>query len=235
MKCKRSVLAFALVLVLGALTAAGCAPLDTSATSAIATTPVEQTVEVVATVAVEVTPEGTVDMEFAMALDAALAYVVAHYGEQAPPRSLAWTTELDTLAGLVGSMAYRYVAGDWVAEGLDEVVASVRNEGGEIMGVQGNIADRETAEGLVETAVKNYGRIDVLCNNAGVMDHNHGVGELTDDMWRRVMGINLDGPMFATRKAVGAEIGPLGQPDHLQQLQRPFLALGWVNSAVLHR
>jgi hypothetical protein len=123
MKCKRSVLAFILVLVLGALTAAGCAPLATPATSAIATTPVEQTVEVVATVAVEVTPEGTVDMEFATALDAALAYVVTHYGEQAPPRDPAWTTELDTPEGLVGSMAYRYVAEDWVATVNRPVVA----------------------------------------------------------------------------------------------------------------
>jgi hypothetical protein len=108
---------------LGALAVGGCAPQDDPTTSVIATVPVERTVEVVATVAVEVTPEGAVDMEFAMALDAALAYVVARYGEQAPPRHPAWTMDADTPEGLVGSMAYRYVAGDWVATVNRPIVA----------------------------------------------------------------------------------------------------------------
>jgi len=42
----------------------------------------------------------------------------------------------------------------------------------------------------------------VLCNNAGVMDYMQGVGELSDDIWRRVLSINLDGPMFTCRRAV---------------------------------
>jgi hypothetical protein len=123
MQYKRIILAFTFVLVLGTLAVSGCTPLDASATSVTVTTPVEQTAEAVATVAVEVTPEGTVDMEFAIALDAALDYVVARYGEQAPPRDPAWTAELDTPEGLVGSLAYRYVAGDWSARINRPVVA----------------------------------------------------------------------------------------------------------------
>ena len=34
------------------------------------------------------------------------------------------------------------------------------------------------------------------------MDYMQGVGELSDDIWRRVLSINLDGPMFACRKAI---------------------------------
>ena len=34
------------------------------------------------------------------------------------------------------------------------------------------------------------------------MDYMQGVGELDDDIWRRVLGINLDGPMFTSRRAV---------------------------------
>ncbi|MGD9713556.1 MAG: SDR family oxidoreductase, partial [Thermomicrobiales bacterium] len=45
-------------------------------------------------------------------------------------------------------------------------------------------------------------RLDVLVNNAGVMDYMQGVGELTDDVWRKVMSINLDGPMYTMRRAV---------------------------------
>ena len=96
----------------------------------------------------------------------------------------------------------KVVAGDWNAGRLDEAVASIRQSGGTIVGVQGNIADPAVAEGLVDLAISSHGRIDVLVNNAGVMDFMQGVGELSDDIWRRVLGINLDGPMFTMRRAV---------------------------------
>lgn len=94
------------------------------------------------------------------------------------------------------------VAADWNAERLETAVATIKASGGTITGVQGNIADQATAEGLIDTAINTYGRLDVLCNNAGVMDYMQGVGELADDVWRRVLGINLDGPMFTCRRAV---------------------------------
>jgi NAD(P)-dependent dehydrogenase (short-subunit alcohol dehydrogenase family) len=96
----------------------------------------------------------------------------------------------------------RLVASDWNAQRLDEAVAGIRATGGAIVGVQGNIADQATAEGLIDRALSDYGRLDILCNNAGVMDYMQGVGELSDDIWRRVLSINLDGPMFASRRAV---------------------------------
>lgn len=96
----------------------------------------------------------------------------------------------------------RLVIGDWNAERLDAAVAEIAREGRVIAGARGDISDRATAEALVDLAVSTHGRIDILVNNAGVMDYMQGVGELTDDIWRRVMGINLDGPMFTMRRAV---------------------------------
>jgi NAD(P)-dependent dehydrogenase (short-subunit alcohol dehydrogenase family) len=94
------------------------------------------------------------------------------------------------------------VAGDWNAGRLETAVASIKANGGTIVGVQGNIADQADAESLIARAISEYGRLDALCNVAGVMDYMQGVGEVTDDIWRRVLGINLDGPMFTSRKAV---------------------------------
>jgi NAD(P)-dependent dehydrogenase (short-subunit alcohol dehydrogenase family) len=94
------------------------------------------------------------------------------------------------------------VAGDWNAERLNAAVSSIQSSGGTITSAQGNIADQASAEGLVDLAVSTYGRLDILCNNAGVMDYMQGIGELTDDIWRKVIGINLDGPMFTSRRAV---------------------------------
>lgn len=96
----------------------------------------------------------------------------------------------------------KVVAGDWNAARLDSAVEEIKNGGGTIVGAQGNIADQTSAEELVDLAVSTFGRIDVLVNNAGVMDFMQGVGELSDDIWRRVMAINVDGPMYTMRRAV---------------------------------
>ena len=41
-----------------------------------------------------------------------------------------------------------------------------------------------------------------LVNNAGVMDRFQAVGSVDDEIWTRVMGVNLNGPMYASRRAV---------------------------------
>lgn len=94
------------------------------------------------------------------------------------------------------------VAVDWNKQRLDAAVAEVRAAGGVITGADGNIAEQAVAEGFVDLAVATYGRLDILCNNAGVMDYMQGVGELSDDIYRRVMSINVDGPMFTSRRAL---------------------------------
>src|SRR5690606_1479107 len=94
------------------------------------------------------------------------------------------------------------VIGDWNGDRLKEAVANIKATGAKVVGMQGNIAERAAAEALVDTAVSEYGRLDVLVNNAGVMDYMQGVAELDDDIWRKIFAINVDGPMFTCRRAV---------------------------------
>jgi NAD(P)-dependent dehydrogenase (short-subunit alcohol dehydrogenase family) len=106
------------------------------------------------------------------------------------------------IATLFAAEGASVVAGDWNEQRLNQAVKEIQAKGGTITGAQGNIADKATAESLVDLAVSSYGKLDILVNNAGVMDYMQGVGELTDDIWRKVLGINLDGPMFTSRRAV---------------------------------
>lgn len=94
------------------------------------------------------------------------------------------------------------IACDWAQEKLAETVQLARASGGTIEALQGDISRQKDAEAAVQFAITRFGKLDVLCNNAGVMDQNSGVGELEDEIWRRVMSINLDGPMYTSRKAV---------------------------------
>lgn len=96
----------------------------------------------------------------------------------------------------------KVVAADWNGERLAAAVEQIEREGGTIIGVQGDISNQQSAESLIDQAIATFGGLNVLCNNAGVMDYMQGVGELSDDVWRKVMGVNLDGPMFTCRRAV---------------------------------
>jgi NAD(P)-dependent dehydrogenase (short-subunit alcohol dehydrogenase family) len=93
----------------------------------------------------------------------------------------------------------KVVAADWHADAIAKAVADI---GGSIVGVTANVADEAECTGMIDRAVKEFGRLDILVNNAGVMDLFQSVADLTNDTWRRVLSVNVDGPMFAMRKAV---------------------------------
>ncbi len=112
-------------------------------------------------------------------------------------------------SGMGLAMATRFAAegaklvlGDWNAQRLEAAVATIQASGAAVVSSQGNIADQATAEALVDLAISSYGQLDVLCNNAGVMDSMQGIAEVSDETWRRVLGINLEGPMLTSRRAL---------------------------------
>ncbi len=67
---------------------------------------------------------------------------------------------------------------------------------------QVNVADSAQAEAMIDFAISECGKMDILFNNAGIMDGMLPIDELDDDVWDRVMKINAGGVMFACRKAV---------------------------------
>jgi NAD(P)-dependent dehydrogenase (short-subunit alcohol dehydrogenase family) len=106
------------------------------------------------------------------------------------------------MAKLFAKEGATVIASDINEQRLSEAVEGIKKAGAKIEALVGNIGDKATAESLVDLAIKSYGRLDVLCNNAGIMDYMQGVGELSDDVWRRVLSVNLDGPMFTMRHAI---------------------------------
>ena len=87
-------------------------------------------------------------------------------------------------------------------ERLDELVASLANEKGKVVAYVGDVSKLEVNEGMIDACVKEFGSLDVLVNNAGVMDSMERIGDATDDQFERVFTINTYGPFTAMRKAV---------------------------------
>ncbi len=93
---------------------------------------------------------------------------------------------------------------------LLEVAEKIKAEGGEVMPVVSDISKAEDAKALVEAVMAKYGKIDVLINNAGVLDGGlKAIDKFTDDDMNRVIDINTKGTMCMMRE-VTAEMAKTG-------------------------
>lgn len=117
------------------------------------------------------------------------------------------------VTGASSGMGY-VIALDFAKEGAAVIAVARRKErletlakeadgmAGKIIPYVGDLSSKEKAEGMIEFTVEQCGKIDVLVNNAGVMDEFKPIDEMTDELWDRVMSVNLNGPVMAMRKAV---------------------------------
>lgn len=76
------------------------------------------------------------------------------------------------------------------------------NNNSKIALVVGDISQEQTSQSLIEEAIKRFGRLDVLVNNAGISGTSKKINELTTDDWQKVIDINLKGAFICTREAL---------------------------------
>lgn len=85
-------------------------------------------------------------------------------------------------------------------KGLYEVKAKVEALGQQFLPVCGDIINRDDHARMLEEALAEFGKIDLLVNNAGVgLLKRLDILETTPESYQRVMGINLEGPFFFTQ------------------------------------
>lgn len=87
-------------------------------------------------------------------------------------------------------------------ERLDALAEEANGLAGKILPFVGDVSSKETAEGMIDFAVEQGGKLDVVVNNAGIMDEFKPIGEVSDELWDKVMAVNLHGPAMIMRKAV---------------------------------
>lgn len=94
------------------------------------------------------------------------------------------------------------VAADLNEESVKATVAAITEQGGKALAVRANIAEEDDVRTMIEQAVQEYGTLDILINNAGIMDGMTPVHEVTDELWERVQAVNTTGTMRAIRLAL---------------------------------
>ena len=83
----------------------------------------------------------------------------------------------------------------------ENVLAELRAAGGEGALMIGDVADPAFCDALVGETVSRFGALDVLFNNAGVVEHSK-IDTMSDDAWQRLIDINMSGSFYMARAAI---------------------------------
>ncbi|MEU9362930.1 SDR family NAD(P)-dependent oxidoreductase [Streptomyces sp. NPDC048301] len=96
----------------------------------------------------------------------------------------------------------RVVIADVDGASAQAAAEEVEKAGGTAVTAIGDLREQAVVDQVVATAVREFGGIDVLVNNAGIMDSMSAAADTGDDEWERVIGINLTAPFRLTRAAL---------------------------------
>lgn len=112
-------------------------------------------------------------------------------------------------SGGIGQAICETLAGDWnialhyhrdeVTAG--DVVATVEEKDSKARAYRADLMDPESAAGLVEAVVADFGKLDAIVNNAGVF-YDASLEEYDREMYERTFGVNVDGAIHCTRAAL---------------------------------
>jgi meso-butanediol dehydrogenase/(S,S)-butanediol dehydrogenase/diacetyl reductase len=104
------------------------------------------------------------------------------------------------VAKRLGTEGANVTVADLNAEGAEQVAAEIREAGGRAIGVGVDVGDRDSFKGALDAAVNEFGRLDVLFNNAGISKAQHFL-EVTEEDFNRIMRVNGLGVLFGMQEA----------------------------------
>jgi len=96
----------------------------------------------------------------------------------------------------------RLVVNSRSEESIRPVAREAESAGAEVLAVAADVSGNADVERLVGDAVEQFGGIDVLVNNAGLLGPRVAIEEYPEDEWRRVIDANLTGPYLVSKAAI---------------------------------
>ncbi|MGF7133513.1 3-oxoacyl-[acyl-carrier protein] reductase [Paraburkholderia sp. EB58] len=84
--------------------------------------------------------------------------------------------------------------------GADAVVAAITQAGGNAIAVRGDVSKAADAQGIIDSAIETYGRLDVLVNNSGVYEFSP-LEEISEEHFHRHFNVNVLGLLLTTQAA----------------------------------
>ena len=102
------------------------------------------------------------------------------------------------LASAGAQVIVNYVVNE---EGAEEVVKSIKEDGGCALAMHADVSKEEQVQNMFAQAIKEFGTIDILVNNAG-LQRDANLVDMTLAQWNKVIEVNLTGQFLCAREAV---------------------------------
>jgi NAD(P)-dependent dehydrogenase (short-subunit alcohol dehydrogenase family) len=83
---------------------------------------------------------------------------------------------------------------------LTELSQKLTERGAKVLPIKADVTDEQQVKEAFQKGLEQFGRLDILINNAGIFDGGP-IDELSLETWERVMAVNLRGPFLCTREA----------------------------------
>lgn len=96
------------------------------------------------------------------------------------------------------------VLADIDGDGIEKTAAEIAAGGGNVVGQRCDVSDAASCEAVVKRALDEFGKLNVLMNNAAYFIGKNTVEEVDIAEWRRAIDVNLTGPMLMSKYAVPA-------------------------------
>jgi len=106
------------------------------------------------------------------------------------------------IAILYAQEGAKVVVSDINFDEAKKVTEEIESKGGTALTMATNIAKEEDIDNLVDNTIKSYGNVDIIVNNAGIMDNFVPVADISNELWDRVIAVNTTGPMKLIRKVM---------------------------------
>lgn len=112
-------------------------------------------------------------------------------------------------AKLMGQEGAAVVVTDINEDSAKSTASRIVTAGGQATSMAVDVASEEQIAAMVKLAINNYGGVDILHNNAALVDPNvmsrdRTVVDMDSDLWDRVMAVNVRGPMLGCKYAIPA-------------------------------
>lgn len=150
------------------------------------------------------------------------------------------------IADIAGPARSAKVGGLATAKDLESTKASIEALGRRCVAISADVTRADDCERMASTVVAEFGKIDILCANAGVFSFGKS-WELSEDEWDAVMAVNLKGPWLATKYVVPHMIsrrygkivvtssrdGLRAEPNYAHYCASKFGVIGYVKSLAI--
>jgi meso-butanediol dehydrogenase/(S,S)-butanediol dehydrogenase/diacetyl reductase len=104
------------------------------------------------------------------------------------------------IAGALAAEGARVGVADLNLAGAEAVAAKIREDGGQAIALAVDVADRASVTRMIAAAVAEFGRLDIMFNNAGIIEIVPFL-DMSEDTWNKTLRVNGNGVLLGTQEA----------------------------------